>query len=92
MALDFLPGAKEASAFEEKDFAALHKSTLRKVEVIGKIALRAHDRQLKTNTTFWAMHGGRVSTLFRWIGEHPYFGIVAVVVGVGVSIVLAVCI
>ena len=38
---DFLPGKEEAAAFEERDFAALHLSTLRKVDVIANFAVRA---------------------------------------------------
>ena len=41
---DFLPGADEPKAFEEKNFVRLHQSTLRKVDVIANIAGRAHDR------------------------------------------------
>ena len=48
--LDFLTGAEEAKAFEDKRFVALHQSTLRKVDVIANVAGRAHDRTLKTNT------------------------------------------
>ena len=35
--LDFLPGYGEAKAFEDRHFAALHLSTLRKVDVIANI-------------------------------------------------------
>ena len=48
-ARDFLTGAHEASAFEEREFAALHQSTLRKVDVIANVARRAHDRTLRAN-------------------------------------------
>ena len=74
---DFLSGADEARAFEEHDFVALHQSTLRKVDVIANIAARAHDRQLKTNTTWWEMRGGRIVTFFRWLGEHPFWSLLA---------------
>lgn len=88
---DFLPGAEEAEAFERQDFAALHLSTLRKVDVIANIAVLAHDRQLKTNTTLWAMHGGRISAWFRWLGDDPFFSIGAVVVSLLVAFGLAFC-
>ncbi|WP_306119114.1 MULTISPECIES: hypothetical protein [unclassified Roseitalea] len=70
---DFLNGAGEAKAFEERNFAALHQSTLRKVDVIANIAGRAHDRNLKTNTTWWEMHGGRVRTALVWMAENRTF-------------------
>jgi hypothetical protein len=59
---DFLNGAEEAKAFEKRNFAALHQSTLRKVDVVANIAGRSHDRDLRTNTTWWEMHGGRMRT------------------------------
>ena len=67
---DFLTGAAEAKAFENREFVALHQSTLRKVDIIADIAERAHGRQLKTNTTWWRMHGGRVRTVATWVIEH----------------------
>ena len=70
---DFLPGRKEAMAFEERDFVALHMSTSRKVDVIANIALRAHDGNLQTNTTWWGMRGGHLIAVSKWIGEHPLY-------------------
>ena len=69
-ARDFLTGAEEANAFEQRKFVALHQSTLRKVDVIADIARRANDRTLKTNTTWWEMHGGRVRTVVNWVMGH----------------------
>lgn len=74
---DFLSGDQEAKAFEERNFAALHQSTLRKVDVIANIAGRAHDRNLKTNTTWWQMHGGRVRTARTWMAENRTFQLLA---------------
>ena len=88
--LGFLTGAQEAKAFENKDFVALHQSTLRKVDVIANIAGRTHDRSLRTNTSWWKMHGGRVTTACRWIAEHPMWLIgtgLATIVGVVIAIV-----
>ena len=67
---DFLTGADEALAFDQRNFAALHQSTLRKVDIIANIAGRAHDRYLRTNTSWWAMHGGRIRTFVTWTIEH----------------------
>ena len=69
--LDFLPGEQEAQAFEDRDFTALHLSTLRKVDVIANIADLAYERNLKTNTTWWGMRGGGVVAPVKWVGEHP---------------------
>ena len=53
--LDFLSGAEEAEAFENGEYVRLHYSTLRKVDCIANIALRADNETLKTNAT-WKDH------------------------------------
>ncbi len=77
--LDFLTGAEEAKAFDNKEFVDLHRSTLRKVDVMANIAERAHDRSLKTNTSWWDMRGGRVVQIVNWFTEHPIWGFAGVV-------------
>ena len=78
---DFLSGKEEAEAFDCQNYAALHLSTLRKVDVIANIAVRAHDRKLKTNTSWWGMRGGHVFTVMNWLGDHPILTLIAVTVG-----------
>lgn len=75
--LDFLSGKNEAEAFEIQDYAALHRSTLRKVDVLANLASRAHNRDLKTRTTRWEMHGGRLRTSINWIAENRWFQVLA---------------
>jgi hypothetical protein len=75
--LDFLSGAGEAAAFEQRNYVALHQSTLRKVDVLANIAARAHDRTLKTNTTWWEMHGGHIRTVVNWMAENKTFQLIA---------------
>ena len=84
--LDFLTGAKEAKAFEDKQFVDLHRSTLRKVDVIANIAGRAHGRSLKTNTGLWDLHGGRPIQIINWIVEHPGWGFVGAILIIGLII------
>ena len=84
---DFLKGAEEAEAFEARNFVALHKSTLRKVEAIADFAVRAHDRRLKTDTTWWEMHGGRIRTFLNWIVEHKAGVFLMCLVGLVLAIV-----
>jgi hypothetical protein len=68
--LDFLSGAQEAAAFDNHNYVGLHQSTLRKVDVIANIGGRSHDRNLRVNTTWWQMHGGRVRSVLNWAIEH----------------------
>lgn len=86
---DFLNGAGEAEAFEKQNYVGLHQSTLRKVDVIANIAGRVHDRSLKTNTSWWEMHGGRVRTAINWMAESRTFQLcagLASIIGVGLAI------
>lgn len=86
---DFLTGPQEAEAFEKRNFVGLHQSTLRKVDVLANIAERAHTRQLKTNTSWWEMYGGRLRTVTGWVVENKTFvflASVASVVGLGLAI------
>jgi hypothetical protein len=87
--LDFMAGEQEAAAFDNGNYVGLHQSTLRKVDVIANIAGRAHDRTLKTNTTWWEMHGGRVRTALVWMAESRTFHLIAgfaSIVGLGLAI------
>ena len=80
--LDFLSGKQEAQAFENRNFVGLHQSTLRKVDVIANIAERAHSRQLKTNTTWWEMHGGRSKSILNWVMENKVVAFTASVASI----------
>ena len=73
---DFQNGASEAEAFEQGNFVGLHQSTLRKVDMIANLAGRARDRSLKTNTTWWEMHGGRLRTFINFAAESRTFQLV----------------
>lgn len=66
-ALDMLNGAGEAEAFDAGRYVDLHRSTLRKVDVIANLASRAHDRGLKTSTGWWAMRGGSIVAFVKWV-------------------------
>ena len=87
--LDFLTGAAEAAAFDNRNFVGLHQSTLRKVDVIANIAERAHNRQLKTNTSWWEMHGGRFQSLLNWLYENKLIAFLASVASI-VGLVIAI--
>ena len=84
-----MSGAQEAEAFERRNFVGLHQSTLRKVDVIANILARAQDRNLRTNTSWWEMHGGRFRPVFGWIGENPIFALIAGVASI-VGLALAI--
>lgn len=68
--LHFKSGAEEAAAFEKHEYVELHRSTLSKVDTVSDILFRVHDRTLKTNTTWWQMHGGGIRAILDWVFEH----------------------
>lgn len=74
---DFLNGASEAEAFEQGNYVGLHQSTLRKVDMIANLAGRAQDRSLKTNTSWWQMHGGKFRTFINFCAENRSFQLIA---------------
>ena len=85
---DFLTGPQEAEAFENRNYVGLHQSTLRKVDVIANIAQRAHYRQLRTNTSWWDMHGGRLRTVSSWIVENQtiaFLASIASIIGLAIA-------
>jgi len=69
--LDFLAGAQEPERFKEKDYVALHRSTLRKVDMIADIAERAYRKTLKTNASWWVQRGGALGAVVGWAMENP---------------------
>lgn len=86
---DFMTGQQEAEAFETGNYVGLHQSTLRKVDVLANIAERAHNRQLKTNTSWWEMHGGRFRTFLNWLAENKvvaFLASIASLVGLAITV------
>ena len=68
---DFLAGNKEALAFEQQRYDALYLSTLSKAKAITEVAQLAFNNALKTNTSKWQLHGGKIRTNISWFLEHP---------------------
>ena len=87
---DFLDGKEEARAFEHEQFVELHRSTLRKVDILCSLADRAYTGELETNASWWQKHGSHARGMVEYLRDHPvYFVIVfafavfAVLRGVG---------
>lgn len=85
--LDFMSGKQEAEAFDSRNFVGLHQSTLRKVDILANIGGLAHDRALKTNTSWWEMHGGRLRGLYNIVIENKLVSFISSVLGIGGPIV-----
>jgi hypothetical protein len=88
--LAFMSGGAEAAAFDNHDYVALHQSTLRKVDILSNILGRTYDGSLKTDATWWEIHGGSVKGFVDWLAVHPIFTItvgIAAVLGCAAGIV-----
>ena len=72
---DFLNGEGEANAFVNGEYVALHRSTLRKVDVISEIATRAADGTLKTDASLMQIYGGYLAFCKAKVEEHWLFSL-----------------
>lgn len=75
-AKDFLPGAEEAKAFENKEYIKLHQSTLRKVDVLANLINRAIDGTLKVSSKWWDIHGISPQGIFDYVIGKWWFQII----------------
>lgn len=66
---DFLVGAKEAEAFERREYLKLHQSTLRKVNLITSLATLTAEGKLKTKASWSDRYGVNAHGLYDWITE-----------------------
>jgi hypothetical protein len=85
--LRFLSGATEADKFLQKDYVALHQSTLRKVDVLSVIVERARRRTLKTRASWWVQNGGTVRAFWFWIVANQSLLFLIAALGLIVTIV-----
>lgn len=87
--LGFLTGEEEAKAFEDRDYVRLHQSTLRKVDILANIAIRAADRTLKTDARFREIYGGYLAAFSELMREHWAFSLLGVVGAIASIVALA---
>lgn len=85
---DFMTGEQEAKAFDDGKYVDLHRSTLRKVDVLCNVASRAYDDKLKTLASWKDIHGISLKSLVELIKTHPIYTGAILCVGV-VSTVIA---
>ena len=66
---DYLSGADEACAFEQKDFIKLHQSTSQKVRAIACLLEKAIDGTLKTQARWRNMYGISPQGIFEYFHD-----------------------
>jgi hypothetical protein len=67
---DFLAGAQEALAFDNKEYIRLHQSTLRKVDVFANLIERAIHNNLKTHSKWYEIYGISPQGLFEYAQQN----------------------
>lgn len=78
--LDALTGKQEAEAFDAGEYVTLHRSTLRKVDVMSNILERVLDGSIKTNASWQEKTGYHPAVLVELIKEHWIVGILATII------------
>lgn len=73
---DLLAGAEEPEAFKNQDYMRLHRSTLRKVDMLSDIFEKAADGSLKTESTWWDRSGVHPRILVEIIVGHWIYSLV----------------
>ena len=81
-ALDFLDGAGEAAAFENKEFVKLHQSTLRKADIISNICGRVIDGTLMTDANWRDQYGVHPAVLIELAVKHWLFALVGLLLAI----------
>ncbi len=73
---DYLGGAAEATAFNNKEYVKLHQSTLRKVDMFQTILERASDKTLKTRSKLRDVYGFSPQGIAEMIKENWLLGLI----------------
>jgi len=84
--LNFVPGDQEPELFKQKQYVAMHRSTLRKVDIIADVAERAYRRTLKTNANWWVQRGGTFGYFVDWVTGNTKVGFAIGIAGLLVAI------
>lgn len=87
---DFLSGAEEAKAFENKEYVKLHHSTLRKVNMMHSIYEKVLNRNLESNTNWREVYGLTPQGIFEEIKENWMFNLAIFFLGAFVSAVISI--
>lgn len=87
-AKDFMPGAEEAKAFENKEYIKLHQSTLRKVDVLANLLNRAIDGTLEVKSKWWEKYGLSPQGVYEYFSSRWWIRIISYVLTLIIGIVI----
>jgi hypothetical protein len=74
----FLKGAEEAKAFDDREFVKLHQSRLRKADVLANLFERLADGTLKTRAKWKDTYGISGESVVAYIKQHWLYALVGV--------------
>lgn len=85
----FLSGAEEAKAFQNREYVKLHQSTLKKVDVLANVAQRTWNVSLKTEASWRDQYGSPLIGVIEYATDHWLFkllGLIGIIITVGAAI------
>lgn len=83
---DALTGEQEAQAFVDQQYVKLHQSTLRKVDMMANVFVRAEDGSLRTNARWKDIYGMHPKYIVEFVREHWIWSLIvmaAIIIGLG---------
>lgn len=80
---DALTGKREAEAFTNHEYVKLHRSTLRKVDMMANVFERVRDGSLKTEARWGEIYGLTPTSIVNAIKEHWIYSLVVIGLTVG---------
>jgi hypothetical protein len=86
---DFLNGAEEAEAFENKRYIKLRSSTLRKIDLFSSIIHAAANDTLETNSTFKGKYGISLQGIYEALKEKWWFKLIIFFVGIALGAIIS---
>jgi len=86
--MDFLTGAEEAEAFDNKEYIKLHKSTLRKVDLFTSILTASSENTLLTNSKWKDIYGMSPQGIYEKIKESWIFYIITTILSIMLGVLI----
>ena len=78
---DFLTGEEEVTAFDEKQYIKLHKSTLRKVRLFHQFLVAANNGSLKIDAKWYKILGITPQSIYYYVHDKWWFWLISVISG-----------
>jgi hypothetical protein len=86
---DFMSGSDEALAFNNKKFVELHKSTLKKVDIMSNLIVRTMNNTLKTQAKFKDVYGLTATGVMEIIKENWIVSLLIWLLGIVIGTIIS---